>query len=112
MAVGLCKMERSGIHKANDAFDRPSEFSLLCIYSALRTLQHLVRMRFHASVIAAGWGGLLRGGAGLGVGKGAVGSVSFTSPDQSSLERGCQVITVTVQIALFSHGVFTLAPDI
>ena len=31
VVFGLCKMERSGIHKPNNAFDCPSEFALLCV---------------------------------------------------------------------------------
>ncbi|MCF6337781.1 MAG: hypothetical protein L3J84_07485, partial [Gammaproteobacteria bacterium] len=33
VAVVLCKMERSGIHKTNDAFDCPSEFALLAQFT-------------------------------------------------------------------------------
>ncbi len=32
VAVGLCKIERSEIHKPNDAFECPSEFALLCVF--------------------------------------------------------------------------------
>ena len=32
MLFGLCKMERSGIHKPNNTFDCPSAFALLCLF--------------------------------------------------------------------------------
>ena len=38
---GLCKIERSGIHKPNNAFDCPSEFALLA-FSLLRLIAYLL----------------------------------------------------------------------
>jgi len=39
VAFGLCKMERSGIHKPSDAFDCPSAFALLAA-DILLTIKH------------------------------------------------------------------------